>query len=389
VRVSAHNYVGKKINNIEIVLCFRKNNKTFFNCICFCEKNFVSRSDSILSETTKSCGCISGFLISKKTSKRNNANQINSLYGSYKANALKRKVIFNLSLDEFKEIIVKNCHYCGAKPFQKWMHNKKRKHYFNQPILYNGIDQVMPGYGYYMDNVNPCCHICNRAKHNSSYSDFINWINRIIKKYGMHENVNSISSVKEILLIDINFQSKNSVESGDTFGFISVLGKNISGSKLKTYNCLCVCGSIVHRDKYDLINGLGKSCGCKKGILNAGKTTKLNGYAQYMHIYNRYKRGALIRNIKFSLSFDEFKSIIINACNYCGKEPYKFSTKGFGGKGICKIDVYANGIDRVNSDEHYADNNCVSCCAICNFAKGSLSLEQFAEYVDRLKTKYL
>ena len=33
--------------------------------------------------------------------------------------------------------------------------------------------------GYSLDNIVPCCKICNRAKSDLTYKDFIEWIRRL------------------------------------------------------------------------------------------------------------------------------------------------------------------------------------------------------------------
>lgn len=40
--------------------------------------------------------------------------------------------------------------------------------------------------------------------------------------------------------------------------------------------------------------------------------------------------------------------------------------------------------NRVDSDNGYIETNVVSCCKICNFAKGSMSYEDFQSWIQRL-----
>lgn len=45
----------------------------------------------------------------------------------------------------------------------------------------NGVDRIDSNIGYITNNIVSCCKICNIAKNNLHYNDFISWINRLIK----------------------------------------------------------------------------------------------------------------------------------------------------------------------------------------------------------------
>jgi len=77
-------------------------------------------------------------------------------------------------LEEFRKITQKDCYYCGEKPFGEAKHPA-----YNGNYIYNGIDRVNSTKGYINSNIVPCCKICNRAKSNMSYEDFLNWIKKI------------------------------------------------------------------------------------------------------------------------------------------------------------------------------------------------------------------
>jgi hypothetical protein len=67
------------------------------------------------------------------------------IYNRYKLSAKKRNLEFSLTSEEFKEILNKNCRYCGD--------SKSR-----------GIDRVDNRIGYTTSNSVPCCYMCNRMK---------------------------------------------------------------------------------------------------------------------------------------------------------------------------------------------------------------------------------
>jgi len=43
-----------------------------------------------------------------------------------------------------------------------------------------------------------------------------------------------------------------------------------------------------------------------------------------------------------------------------------------------------NGVDRVDSNKDYTEDNVVSCCKICNYAKHTMGTYQFMDWIKRL-----
>jgi len=75
-----------------------------------------------------------------------------------------RNIPFNLSNEDIISIIEKPCIYCGKQ------HS-------------GGIDRVDSMKGYELDNVVPCCAICNRMKNNYTLEFFKNHIKKIYKTF--------------------------------------------------------------------------------------------------------------------------------------------------------------------------------------------------------------
>jgi hypothetical protein len=97
------------------------------------------------------------------------------LIRQYKANALRRNLEFDLTVDEIRILTSGNCHYCGASPTQIISSKDANGHY-----AYNGIDRVNSKEGYTKLNCVSCCKICNKAKSNITETDWQGWINRLI-----------------------------------------------------------------------------------------------------------------------------------------------------------------------------------------------------------------
>jgi hypothetical protein len=82
----------------------------------------------------------------------------------------------------------------------------------------------------------------------------------------------------------------------------------------------------------------------------------------YKTRYNRYKAD----DPNFDIPLDDFVSMIIDFCYYCGKRNLN---KGF------------NGIDRVDSTQPHVLGNCVPCCWECNRMKGAMDVNDFIRQV--------
>lgn len=87
-------------------------------------------------------------------------------YASLKKSAVSRNLTFDLSFQQFIELIKdKVCHWCGGAL---------------NPLGY-GIDRVDPEIGYEINNVVPCRSQCNYAKLDYSQEEFVSWIERVYR----------------------------------------------------------------------------------------------------------------------------------------------------------------------------------------------------------------
>ena len=128
---------------------------------------------------SQSCGCLRLEKLKEKGAVNKltgSASNINSLFGSYKRTAKKRNIIFDLTKEEFSELIDKNCFYCDEVPKQK--HKKSGT---NELLLYNGVDRLNNDIGYKKENSVTCCKTCNYAKRQMSINEFYQWIERVYK----------------------------------------------------------------------------------------------------------------------------------------------------------------------------------------------------------------
>lgn len=74
----------------------------------------------------------------------------------YKQSAKTRSILFNITFKQFITLWQKPCYYCKSS------------------IETIGLDRIDNDKGYELDNIIPCCKICNRMKHTMDQIDFIN-----------------------------------------------------------------------------------------------------------------------------------------------------------------------------------------------------------------------
>lgn len=99
---------------------------------------------------------------------------INHVYNAYKYGAKHRNISFNLTQDDFKEIIFKPCYYCGDEPRIEY-----KMKYKNQSIKHSGVDRINPNLGYIKSNIVPCCTMCNISKNDHTLDEWMEWIRRL------------------------------------------------------------------------------------------------------------------------------------------------------------------------------------------------------------------
>jgi len=155
--------IGSKIGMITIINdygTYSQSGKRQFQIKCDCG----TIKDINISYGTKSCGCL----------KRKSLNPEKIEYERYKKSCNKRKIKFNLTLEEYSILIKSNCYYCDNKPNMK-MHVSK--------LLKNGIDRINNALGYHKDNCVSCCANCNYAKRKLTFNEFMDMIKKIYLKH--------------------------------------------------------------------------------------------------------------------------------------------------------------------------------------------------------------
>lgn len=132
-------------------------------------------------DDAKRCGICcpdhQGRLVVRKRSRQKKPfgeSNFNRLLRNYKKKAQERGLVFELSKEEFKDLVNNFCHYCSGLPTQI-VHEKNS----NGAFFYNGIDRVDNNRGYTKDNCVTCCGTCNRMKFKHDKSKFLNHVSQI------------------------------------------------------------------------------------------------------------------------------------------------------------------------------------------------------------------
>ncbi len=119
-------------------------------------------------------------------------------------------------------------------------------------------------------------------------------------------------------------------------------------------------------------------------LLCSNCNSRPQGETGLRQLYAIYKHAAFKRNIEFKLTLDKFKELTYENCIYCGLVPQQIITPRKSTGGSDWGDYKYNGIDRTNNSIGYVENNCVSCCKDCNYAKKQMPLNYFIDYITRL-----
>jgi len=134
--------------------------------------------------------------------------------------------------------------------------------------------------------------------------------------------------------------------------------------------CRCECGVEKPIQLRELRIGNSKSCGCLQKLPT--------GEAARNSLYLSYVKRSRERKLDWEIGKEEFSRITKKNCNYCGIKPNQVQKFGKNSRYVY------NGIDRVDNTLGYTTENVVACCKICNFAKRTLSVDEFHDWAKRL-----
>lgn len=164
-------YVGVKNHRYEILsFSHKKGTQYFYKVKCVkCGREDIKSYSGIFNKNRRIQGCV---FCADKTRELNPDAPFHVYESSYKKGAKKRNLVYELTKEQFKNLVTQDCYYCGAKP-------KIYNSYKYTSVYMNGIDRIDNSIGYVIDNCVPCCKFCNQMKMEKSQYDFLNKIKEI------------------------------------------------------------------------------------------------------------------------------------------------------------------------------------------------------------------
>lgn len=152
---------------------YKQGKKLAFKCKCDCGNEILIHGGNI--GKAVSCGCYRRNPQPKRRKPR--LHLATHMFREYKHGAKLRGKEFNLTKEEFTELIYKACYYCGTEhSMEKIIYSRSKS-----PWVYkcNGVDRLDNTLGYTNSNSVSCCKICNQAKHTFSAEEFLSWIKKV------------------------------------------------------------------------------------------------------------------------------------------------------------------------------------------------------------------
>ena len=168
--------------------------KLYWKCKCICGQIRDVCGHS-LKKYSRSCGCVTY----KKNRKANCAVIQKMAY--YRRDASLKKLVFNLTEDQFLSVAQNNCYYCNESP-RLWSQyldidgnvrsrfkNKMDEDYLKSTaIKINGLDRIDNSIGYVKGNIVACCRTCNFMKGTKTVKEFLKKIQEIYNFKALEDN---------------------------------------------------------------------------------------------------------------------------------------------------------------------------------------------------------
>jgi len=149
-------------------------NALLWNCRCDCGTESVVSGGALRSGKSQQCLTCGHLATHRKNRLPDGQAAKNAMLRQAKNQAKYRKLVWELSDEEWERLTQSLCFYCGTPPLQR----AKR---YRGVFIYNGIDRVKNNQGYTVENSVPCCWICNRMKQALAVEQFIIHVKKIVQ----------------------------------------------------------------------------------------------------------------------------------------------------------------------------------------------------------------
>ena len=95
-------------------------------------------------------------------------------------------------------------------------------------------------------------------------------------------------------------------------------------------------------------------------------------------LFGSYRNSAKFRGLSFTISYEFFREVVQQPCFHCGDPPSPYNpfknNTSISKKRREDAWILKSGIDRVDNSIGYEANNCVPCCAPCNYMRQDSSI---------------
>ena len=164
--------------------------------------------------------------------------------------------------------------------------------------------------------------------------------------------------------------------------------------KIRTWQFLCDCGSLLNIRASQVTCGINKHCGCR-AYEDRNRKFDLKE-ASYRAKAGNYKYHAKRRKLSWNLTIDGAVKILKSNCYYCGLLPDKTynsiknrmkkekQNSKMSQEHINNGEIFYSGIDRIDNNIGYESDNVVPCCTWCNFAKRDKPYIAFITWIKQL-----
>lgn len=167
------------------------------------------------------------------------------------------------------------------------------------------------------------------------------------------------------------------LRSASPYLWINKRGKQ-SSRKRNVYLCACGAEFIAVQNKVLYRKTTQCStCGYKS------RPQSVQRYTGEERLYRMYQTRAKRAHLNFELSLERFTKLIEQDCNYCGAHPRTVNHL-LNNKHAKRNPIQANGIDRLDPQLGYLEENCVSACWPCNKMKNTLTISQFYDILYKI-----
>jgi 5-methylcytosine-specific restriction endonuclease McrA len=145
---------------------------------CDCNGTTITSARNVRTGKTKSCGCLVSW-----HHRRDSATKKFLVPDGYEPwySMAREHWIANYAdgcnLEDFIRLSQLPCHYCGRSRVGKRTRHPNTK--YAVTFEYNGLDRIDSEKDHSIENIVPCCKVCNSAKSNRSYQDFCDWIQSV------------------------------------------------------------------------------------------------------------------------------------------------------------------------------------------------------------------